>query len=135
MQKVKKYLQYNLYELCLLLLIINSASYFFDKNYLLNSLSVLCGFLIYFTVDVYYFVSTSFFKSNNPSLILFKGISSTLIKYLILIFLLVIAFKYLSLNNCNYSEPYCPKIMSGVPSKAAFNALTAFMPFFFAVPM
>ena len=35
----------------------------------------------------------------------------------------------------NYSEPYCPKIMSGVPSKAAFNALTAFMPFFFAVPM
>lgn len=99
MQKVKKYLQYNLYELCLLLLIINSASYFFDKNYLLNSLSVLCGFLIYFTVDVYYFVSTSFFKSNNPSLILFKGISSTLIKYLILIFLLVIAFKYLSLNN------------------------------------
>ena len=99
MQKVKKYLQYNLYEICLLLLIINSASYFFDKNYLLNSLSVLCGFLIYFTVDVYYFVSTSFFKSNNPSLILFKGISSTLIKYLILIFLLVIAFKYLSLNN------------------------------------
>ena len=99
MKKVKKYLQYNLYELCLLLLIINSASYFFDKNYLLNSLSVLCGFLIYFTVDVYYFVSTSFFKSNNPSLILFKGISSTLINYLILIFLLVIAFKYLSLNN------------------------------------
>ena len=99
MQKAKKYLQYNLYELCLLLLIINSASYFFDKNYLLNSLSVLCGFLIYFTVDVYYFVSTSFFKSNNPSLILFKGISSTFIKYLILIFLLVIAFKYLSLNN------------------------------------
>lgn len=99
MQKVKKYLQYNLYEICLLLLIINSASYFFDKNYLLNSLSVLCGFLIYFTVDVYYFVSTSFFKSNNPSLILFKGIISTLIKYLILIFLLVIAFKYLSLNN------------------------------------
>ncbi len=99
MQKVKKYLQYNLYELCLLLLIINSASYFFDKNYLLNSLSVLCGFLIYFTVDVYYFVSTSFFKSNNPSLILFKGICSTFIKYLILIFLLVIAFKYLSLNN------------------------------------
>ena len=35
----------------------------------------------------------------------------------------------------NYSEPYCPKIMSGVPSKAAFNALTAFMPFFLAVPM
>ena len=99
MQKVKKYLQYNLYEICLLLLIINSASYFFDKNYLLNSLSVLCGFLIYFTVDVYYFVSTSFFKSNNPSLILFKVIISTLIKYLILIFLLVIAFKYLSLNN------------------------------------
>ena len=37
--------------------------------------------------------------------------------------------------NCNYSEPYRPKIMSGVPSKAAFNALTAFMPFFLAVPM
>ena len=36
---------------------------------------------------------------------------------------------------CNYSEPYRPKIMSGVPSKAAFNALTAFMPFFLAVPM
>ena len=35
----------------------------------------------------------------------------------------------------NYSEPYCPKIMSGVLSKAAFNALTAFMPFFLAVPM
>ena len=35
----------------------------------------------------------------------------------------------------NYSEPYCPKIMSGVPSKAAFKALTAFMPFFLAVPM
>ena len=35
----------------------------------------------------------------------------------------------------NYSEPYCPKIMSGVPSKAAFNALTAFMSFFLAVPM
>ena len=35
----------------------------------------------------------------------------------------------------NYSEPYRPKIMSGVPSKAAFNALTAFMPFFLAVPM
>lgn len=99
MQKAKKYLQYNLYELCLLLLIINSASYFFDKNYLINSLSVLCGFLIYFTVDAYYFVSTSYFKSKNPSLILFKGISSTFIKYLILIFLLVIAFKYISLNN------------------------------------
>ena len=38
-------------------------------------------------------------------------------------------------NKGNYSEPYCPKIMSGVPSKAAFNALTAFMPFFLAVPM
>ena len=38
-------------------------------------------------------------------------------------------------NGSNYSEPYCPKIMSGVLSKAAFNALTAFMPFFFAVPM
>ena len=40
-----------------------------------------------------------------------------------------------TLFHCNYSEPYCPKIMSGVPSKAAFNALTAFMPFFLAVPM
>lgn len=42
---------------------------------------------------------------------------------------------YRSNNCCNYSELYCPKIMSGVPSKAAFNALTAFMPFFLAVPM
>ena len=46
----------------------------------------------------------------------------------------VIATAYIK-KNCNYSEPYRPKIMSGVPSKAAFNALTAFMPFFLAVPM
>lgn len=46
------------------------------------------------------------------------------------------AVKDVSLNiKRNDSEPYCPKIMSGVPSKAAFNALTAFMPFFLAVPM
>ena len=42
---------------------------------------------------------------------------------------------YLKKFLSNYSEPYRPKIMSGVPSKAAFNALTAFMPFFLAVPM
>ena len=42
---------------------------------------------------------------------------------------------YLQFFKGNYSEPYRPKIMSGVPSKAAFNALTAFMPFFLAVPM
>ena len=76
-------------------------SYFTDQNYAINFLSFAQGSFIFLFINILYYLLQRRYRSSKltPSFVLYEVIYAFVLKISLLIFLLLITFKILNLNN------------------------------------
>ena len=76
-------------------------SYFTDQNYAINFLSFAQGSFIFLFINILYYLLQRRYRSSKitPSFVLYEVIYAFVLKISLLIFLLLLTFKILNLNN------------------------------------